>query len=558
MARKIANESNQNRNASGPNSRFRDFGGGQKPVNTDSVGTRDAEADDFDYDRAIESANASDNPDGYKYQVAVQLAEDKAGNDVDDYEMRDLIDSEFAKLDPTASGAQMRGEDNVGAQAMGGLNKALNGVSDMIGGGLDMLWDGVAGTAAGLAGEAAGALTGNEGWGDAANEFVSNLVGTEDDAVLDTRTLGNIAMDLGLSAIPGIGVPLAMAKAGIQNSDNIRELVEGRDSLSRDRIGSDAALSKLAATALDVGLSAAPGIGKLRNAAAADDILRSSGDDMVRALTDASSIDGGNVLRELSPAAMGRVARNSAKETASRIGSAVDAARVTSDTGFRNALGNAYQAFKMPSAEGFERSMLEGVIQNVGRSNGGKIAKAATGGADDAARAIDDAILDQAAKESSKGFRNAVMDLAANPTIGNAGGKLASWAGDKLSNLLGAGGNLIGSLGNAGVNYAAETNQGIGDGISGILEALGTGREGRGNGDIYALLAPVGANLIMGASGRPGIRGRMSATNPSLRYAQMSEGGAIGRDEGQTSRRDTMGNEDIYDWLAQMSAGDAE
>lgn len=556
MARKIASESNGSRNASGPNSRFRDFGGGQKPVDTKGIGTREAEADDFDYDRAIESANESDNPDGYKYQVAVQLAEDKAGDDVDDYEMRDLIDSEFAKLDPTASGAQMRGEDNIGAQAMGGLNRALNGVSDMIGGGLDALWDVGAGTAAGLIGGAAGALTGNEGWGDEASEFVRGLVGTEDDAVIDTRMLGNIALDLGLTAIPGVGVPLAMAKAGIQNSDNIRELVEGRDSLSRERIGSDAALSKLAATALDIGLSAAPGVGKLRNAAAADDILMSSGDDMMRALTEASTIGQGNLLRELSPAAMGRVAKNSAKETASRIGSAVDAARASSGTGFRNALGNARQALTMPSAEGFKRNAVEGVIQNLGRSNGGKVAKAAAGG--DVAKAADDAILKQAAGESSKGFRNAVRDLAENPSLKNAGGRFAGWLGDRGQNLLGAGGNIVGSLGSAGVNYAAETNQGIGDGISGILEELGSGRQGNGMGDVLTLLAPIGANVIMGASSRPGVRGSLTKSNMPLRYVQMGEGGAIGRDEGQTARRDTMGNEDIYDWLAQMSAGDSE
>lgn len=556
---------------SGPNSKYPDFKSAQRAVDTSDIDQRESEADDFDYDQAIAQADESDNPDGYKYQVAVELAKNKAGDDVDDQEMRDLVDSEFAKLNPTATGAQMRGEDNIGAQAMGGMNDALNGLSDMIGGGLDAGWDFLAGGLAGIAGDIAGGITGNEGWGDAANEFVSGLVGDEEGALLDTRTLGNMAVDLGLAAIPGVGVPLAATKAGIQNSDNIRELVEGRDSISREQLSGDARLAKLGATALNVGLAAAPGVGKLRNAAAADDIVRSSGDDLAKAFADATQIGGGRLSREVTPAAMGRVARNAVNEGGSRLSSAAKA--VKDSNGLRDAAGSAISALRTPTAEQATRNTIESLIANVGRPEGRAIAKAmVSDGAEAATRAADDAIVKRigdaaanaAVKSQRTGMRGALENLG-NMAKSGAGkvmhpfktGALKRGVGDVGQNLLGAGGNLLGSIGVGGVNYAADSNQGIGTGIGQMTAALAQGTEPDSEYGpvIRSLLIPLGMNVVMGSNRMPGVRGRMGSTNPALRYVQMQEGGNIGSDLGERARQDYMGNDDIYDWLAVMMDG---
>lgn len=565
MARRVDISTSGEGRKSGPNSDYPSFGGSQGSVDTTGIDQRESEADDFDYDRAIEQADESDNPDGYKYQIAVELAKNKAGEDVDDYEMRDLIDSEFSKLNPTASGAQMRGEDNIGAQVMGGFNEALNGLSDIIGSGIDTVWDSVVGTGAGIIGGIAGGATGNEDWGEAADDFVSGLVGDEDGAIFDTRTLGNMAMDIGLAAIPGVGVPLAMAKAGVQNSDNIRELIEGRDSISREKIDGDAQLAKLGATALDIGLSAAPGIGKLRNAAAADDILRSSGDDAMKALSDASQIGGGNLAKEISPSAMGRVASNAVKEGGARLSAIPDA--VKGSSGLKQAAGNVVSTLRTPTSEQAARDTIEALIANVGRPYGKDIARTmASDGAEAAAKAADDAIIKsvvpETARSQSAGIRGALENIGGSVMSGAekirhplSSGALKRGAG----NLLGAGGNVIGSLGSAGVNYAAETNQGIPEGIGQSLEAIAEQTDpdtGRYGSSIISLLMPIGMNAIMRSNRMPGISGRMSSMNPALRYAQMAEGGDIGSQIGQRERGDYMDNQDIYDWLADLNGSD--
>ena len=275
----------------------------QGPVDTSAISKRDGVEDDgFDYEAAARKADESDDSDGYKYQVAVERARQIAGDDVSDDEMRQLVDNEFAKLSPTATGAQMRGEDNAAAQFVGGFNKAIDNVTGLVGDGINVLWDyGVGGIAGGLAG-LAGFLTGNqdENWGQKAFDAVGSVVG--EDGYIDGQDIANIGLDVLLGSVPGVGVPLVVGKNLVQNADNISEAVTGYDSVTGEELSGDARLANGLAAAANVGLSALPGIGRARSLAAADDVL-SAGDDVAKALA------AGGEAGEAASQATGRGAR---------------------------------------------------------------------------------------------------------------------------------------------------------------------------------------------------------------------------------------------------------
>lgn len=507
---------------------------GQQPVDTSGVSTRDREdgGDDFDYSAAARTAEGTDNSDGHKYQVAVERARQIAGDDVNESQMRDLVDAEFAKLNPTATGEQMRGEDNFGARAIGGINDAIDNVTDLAGNGIDLLWDGIVGNAAGLLGGAAGLLTGNDDWGGNANEFVSGLVGDDGNGgptIIDTDVLGDVALDLALSAIPGVGVPIMLGKSALQNSNNIREAIEGRDSISGERLDPGQVATKLLATGADVALSALPGIGRARNLTKASQLASGTADDVARFVENPVNA----TLREtLSPSNIARQTAENADEIARRLpnaasairGGGSEAAKALGDKGVRgareaisNVIGRgreAVRALRQPGARGTLADEVSGMLTG----GGAKGVAAGAGGA--AKKPLAGRVLDFLTSESSTapawlaGFANMPLQAAAYGDTDYATALMAI-ADDAWS-----------------------------DGPTGASPYL-------------TALLPLGAARVTGARSMPGPSGRVSRFAPALRYAQVGAMGDAGR-RGVASSRDAraMSDEDIDEYLSMIGGGD--
>lgn len=510
---------------------------GQGPVDISHVSVRDRDdLDDFDYDGVIEKAEDTDNPDGYKYQVAVQLAQNMAGPDIDDADMRDLVDSEFAKLNPTATGAQMRGEDNLGAMMMGGFNEAKDNVSDAVGHGIDSLWDGLVGGGAGVLGGIVGAVTGDEDTGSDWNEFVSGLIGDEDGAIFDTRTLGDIATGIAVSAIPGIGVPLSAGMALIDNSDNIREAIEGRDSISRQNLDADERLTKLGSTAIDTVLAAAPGMGKLRNATAArslDDVLSSTDDlaEMAKGISEASTIG-----RSLAPSNVAAIARDSARGMPARISARIGEVgnAIKNGDGAVGKIGDAITAARTPTRQALQDSTLRDAVASL--RSGGELATK----------------VDELAKAGAKGAADS------SGRLGRAARALKGYIipngpKDAFVNALSSGAMGAAGLGNGIMNYAAETNQNPFEAMGNALPAITENNGGDIGSVLRSLAVPIGANALMGANRLPGFGGRASSVNSPLRYAQMGAGGEIGSRAGQSSYPDKTDVDDLARWIDTFS-----
>ena len=538
---------------------------GQQPVDTSGISTRDREKgdDDFDYSSAARTAEGTDNSDGHKYQVAVERARQIAGDDVSESQMRDLVDAEFAKLNPTATGEQMRGEDNLGARAIGGINDAIDNVTDLAGNGIDLLWDGIVGNAAGLLGGAAGLLTGNDDWGSNANEFVSGLVGDDGNGgptILDTDVLGDVALDLALSAIPGVGVPIMLGKSALQNSNNIREAIEGRDSISGERLDPGQVATKLLATGADVALSALPGIGRARNLTKASQLASGTADDVARFVENPVNA----TLREtFSPSNIARQTAENADEFVRRIPNAVSVIRgggsgaAKGAGGAREAISNvlgrgreAVRALRQPGARGTLADEVAGMLASGGIDDfaklvglgGSKAAKAAKAGKSAADAAADGArgVAKSAAGDTAKkplaervrdGIRNGVT--SAPPTA-------LTWGAGVLNMPLQAA-----AYGDTDYATALEAiaDDAFSDGLTGASPYL-------------TALLPLGAARVTGARSMPGPSGRVSAHAPALRYAQVGAMSDAGR-RGVASNRDAraMSDEDIDEYLSMIGGG---
>ena len=501
----------------------------QGPVDTSSIAKRGGVEDDgFDYDAATRKAEESDNSDGYKYQVAVERAQQLAGYDVSDEEMRQLVDNEFAKLSPTATGAQMRGEDNVGAQLVGGFNQALDGVTGLIGEGINGLWDyGVGIPVGGLAG-LAGLLTGNadEDWGQKAFDAVGSVVG--DDGYIDGKDIANIGLDVALGAIPGVGVPLVVGKNLIQNADNIREAATGYDSITGEELSGDARWANGLAALANVGLSALPGIGKMRNLAAADDALSAS-DDVVKALAEARPAP---LRQALSPRTIVRQAAGGADDTASALSNLRSAFRQTDGNVLQRS--NAALEARVPSP----RQMAAASIASGGKG----AAKAAAGEA-----------TEQAVKGAGRGAR-LLERLRPTPEKIRAGIKGGA------ENALTAGGTALGAGGMGVLNMAAAQDRGIGDVAGDYVSNVASG--GPMGSAVLQSVLPVGVTMLTGGRARslPGVTGRVNSNvAPALRYAQMANAGRSAGDtaERKMRRDDGMSNEDIEEYLAMIGGQDA-
>lgn len=211
--------------------------------------------DDGWINTVTQKANASDNPDGYKYQAAVDLARQKLGDEdnVDDRLFRETVDDYYTQMKPEASAEDMRGETPL-SQGVRALAEGYDDAMTGIGGVLDAGVDGFA------------TLLGYVPGFGGVSEGLKNATDAE-----SLKWIPDSLVTAGLSLIPYAGIPLAVGKSALQNSDNINEALTGRDSITGEELGGWQRFGKGGLALLDMGLSAVPGaqVGKAAKSAAA-------------------------------------------------------------------------------------------------------------------------------------------------------------------------------------------------------------------------------------------------------------------------------------------------
>ena len=495
----------------------------QKPVDVSGIKTKKKPDADFDYDKIAQDAEDTDNPDGFKYQAAVEMAKQMAGEGTDDGEMRDLVDSEFAKLNPTYTGEQMRGEDDLISKAIGGADDLLDDASEFVGRGVDQLWDLGPANLAGLIGGGADLLfNGGKGdWGKRAHDTVSKVIGDGEDDIFSASTIGDIGMDLMISAIPGAGLPLLLAKQGIQNSDDIKEAATGRDSITMEQIDGGQRAAKAATSLLDIGLTALPAIGKARNAGAANLAMKSSGgtvDDAARNIVDmAKNGKLPKIADELSPSNL------------------VDTAVNRVSNGLKKLTGKADDTV--------DYDALESIVQ-MGRRN-----------ADDAAAAISGKAIEDAARKT---FADRALDIAKtvrHPIENNAVGKVAKAAGKAAKT---AGKNIKGGLVNAAVPAVGGTGMAAlsdyaenGGSLVDSLERIGDRvNENPSESMKYLTAALLLGRLPFGGGRLPNPNGMMPMTGNLVTAASRAkEMGRVGEEGAKKSEMPGMTYEEMIRWL---------
>lgn len=210
----------------------------------------------------VEKASSQKNTakgDSAKWQHAVQLAREDFGEnaDTDDRKFLERAESYYATMNPESTADQVRGK-NAFTSAVEDVAHGIDGVNDFLGDGVKGAWDLLAGGGAEALGGLAGLLTGDENTASDWRDFTEGVI---DDKTADA--LASIGTSLAVSAIPGFGVPASIALAGLQNADNINEALTGRDSVTLQKLDDNERTGRALNAALDLGLSALPGIGKL-------------------------------------------------------------------------------------------------------------------------------------------------------------------------------------------------------------------------------------------------------------------------------------------------------
>lgn len=491
----------------------------QKPVDTSGIKTKREPDANFDYDKIAQDAEATGNPDGFKYQAAVEMAKQMAGEGTDDDDMRDLVDSEFAKLNPTYTGAQMRGEDDFVSMALDGADDLLDEASGFIGRGVDQLWDLGPANLAGLIGGGADLLfNGGKGdWGKKAHDTVSKAIGNEEGDIFSADTIGDIGMDLLLAAVPGAGLPLLVAKQGIQNFDDIKEAASGRDSVTMEEIDGKQRAAKLGTSLLDIGLTALPAIGKARNAGAANLAMKSSGgnlDDAAKGIADmAKNGKLPKITEELAP-------RNLVDTTVNR-----------ASNGLKKLTGKADDAV--------DYNALESLVQ-MGRSS-----------ADDVAKVISGEAADEAARKT---FADRTLDVAKtvrHPVKNNAAGKIAKSAKSVGKNIRGGLVNVaapsIGGLGTATLSDYAENGGSLIDSLERIGERV---NENPSESMKYLTAALLLGRLPFGGGRLPNPSGKMPTTSNLVTAASRAkEMGRVGEESAKGAEKPGMTYEEMIEWL---------
>lgn len=257
------------------------------------------------YEDAVRAAEESDDPDAYKYKLAVEIVDSQMGNEqtLGDDEYRQAIDATFDQMNPTVSGAEMRDETNDPfSGAVRGARGVIDDINQAAGTGLDLLWDNTAGNLAGLVGGGVSALLG----GDFEDAFEDAKGNVSDWVTPETGAMASdMMMDLGLAAIPGVGIPLSVAKNAIQNSENIWEGITGIDDITGERIDPGQQIAKLATGFGGTALAALPGIGKASNASKIGKAGRQAIDELGNAPDIARMLQAGNYDSAIEAAAKG-------------------------------------------------------------------------------------------------------------------------------------------------------------------------------------------------------------------------------------------------------------
>lgn len=198
--------------------------------------------------RLDDNAGLTDNEkDGLKYQTAVNMARQHFANeeDVDNKRLREYIDEQYALMNPTLSGSEMRGENVVG-NLIRDTSEGWKGLMNGIGTGIDSAWD----TAVGGGLDALG-------WKDAANTARDMATGRDIGTGLD------IATDIGLVFIPGVGPALAVGKAAADNMGDFDEFAKGYDSITLEKLSDEQRAAKGLSALANTALAAVPGAGKI-------------------------------------------------------------------------------------------------------------------------------------------------------------------------------------------------------------------------------------------------------------------------------------------------------
>lgn len=273
------------------------------------------------YNSAIKAAEESDDPDAYKYKLAVEIVDSEMGNEqtLGDDAYREAIDRTFDQMDPTISGAEMRGEDDPFSGAVRTARGAIDTVNNLAGHGIDTLWDLTAGNAAGLIGGGLGAIFDGADFGEAfdnAKQSVGDMVTPETGSIAS-----DMLIDLGLSAIPGVGIPLAVGKNAIQQSENIFEGLTGVDDITGEEIDPGQQAAKLGIGVGSTLFSALPGLGKAKNV---DDIAKAGAkqaDDITKQIASLTSKEAGKgAAKEVAEEAGESAAKKVAGEAAEEVG----------------------------------------------------------------------------------------------------------------------------------------------------------------------------------------------------------------------------------------------
>lgn len=187
-----------------------------------------------------------DKDDETKYRAAAMMAQNNLSgrDDVDDEVMKDEIDKIYSEMTGGKSGREIRGE-NLFTDTIGGLNDLINGATLAVGNGLNAAWDwGI------------GGIADQFGAGDVAR----NMFDGE-----DVQGVVDIAADLGLMALGPAGWGAMVAKNAVQNADGLMEALSGKDNVTREDLSLEDRLMRGGQSALGIGLSAVPVVGKAGN-----------------------------------------------------------------------------------------------------------------------------------------------------------------------------------------------------------------------------------------------------------------------------------------------------
>lgn len=289
---------------------------------------KSASSGGYDINELRQRADAlGENADDYKYQIAVELARSDLGSRADSdkelFEKR--IDKHLADLGASKSGDDFRGENwfTKGVEAVDGFIDDLTGAGGVV---IDGVFDNTVGNIGSLL-----------GFGDTwKNAFDAN----------DMQVVADAALDLGLSAIPGVGIGLAAGKNLIQSSDALKELTSGRDSSTLERLNGWQNLGNGLTVALGTLGSIVPGFGKtrqlLKSSGMVDDIAEAAAKEGAEELAQAAAKEAVESGGEAAAKAAGKEAAESVAESVGKE-AAEEAAQESASRGIRGAIGRTRQ-----------------------------------------------------------------------------------------------------------------------------------------------------------------------------------------------------------------------